>query len=111
VPEAPRVVLEGVAVSLERGNPVHEMHVSTLKRAFAVQGYLAYKKTLPPRTLQWAYFQGPTVALGGGVVSYERGHPVVLSLYLRVQGYLAHTQMPIPAGPPQDSRHRPTVGS
>ena len=27
------------------------------------------------------------------------------------QGYLAHTKTPTPLGPPQDPRHRPTVGS
>ena len=30
-----------------------------------LQGYLAHKKLLPPRTLQWAYAQGPMVVLGG----------------------------------------------
>ena len=28
-----------------------------------------------------------------------------------VQGYLAHKKTPTPLGPPQDPRHRPTVGS
>ena len=28
-----------------------------------------------------------------------------------VQGYLAHNKTPTPLGPPQDPRHRPTVGS
>jgi hypothetical protein len=27
-----------------------------------------------------------------------------------VQGYLAHQKLPIPLGPPEDPRHRPTVG-
>ena len=40
-----------------------------------LQGYLTYKKTHPPRTLPEAYAQGPTVFLGGGAVSYERGTP------------------------------------
>jgi hypothetical protein len=28
-----------------------------------------------------------------------------------VQGYLAHKKTPTPMGPPQDIRHKPTVGS
>ena len=28
-----------------------------------------------------------------------------------IQGYLAHKKTPTPLGPPQDPRHRPTVGS
>jgi hypothetical protein len=28
-----------------------------------------------------------------------------------VQGYLAHEKTPTPLGPPEDPRHRPTVGS
>jgi len=31
-----------------------------------VQGYLAHKKPHHPRTLNWAYAQGPMVVLGGG---------------------------------------------
>ena len=42
-----------------------------------VQGYLAHKKLLPPRTIQLDYAQGPTVVLGGGAVSYGRGTPVI----------------------------------
>ena len=34
--------------------------------AQTLQGYVAHKKQPPPRTLKWAYAQGPTVALGGG---------------------------------------------
>ena len=34
--------------------------------SLGVQGYLAHKKRPPPRTLQKAYAQGPTVVLGGG---------------------------------------------
>ena len=41
-----------------------------------LQGYLAHKKLPPPRTLQWAYAQGPTVVLGKGAVSYGRGNSV-----------------------------------
>jgi len=44
--------------------------------AEALQGYLAHKKTPPPRTLQEPYAWGPMVVLGGGAVSYERGTPV-----------------------------------
>ena len=33
-----------------------------------LQGYLAHKKTPPPRTLQWAYVYCPTVVLRGGGV-------------------------------------------
>ena len=55
------------------------------------------------------------VVLGGGSVSYERGTPVLrLQERLgraRVQGYLAHKETLTPLGPPQDPRHRPTVGS
>jgi hypothetical protein len=40
------------------------------------KAYLAYKKTHPPRTLQYAYAQGPMVAPGGVAVSYERVTPV-----------------------------------
>ena len=29
----------------------------------------------------------------------------------QIQGYLAHKKTPTPLGPPQDPRHRPTVGS
>ena len=45
-----------------------------------LQGYLAHKKLPPTRILQQAYDQGPTVVLGGGAVSYERGAPVLLNL-------------------------------
>ena len=31
-----------------------------------LQGYLAYQKPPPRRTLQWDYAQGPTVVLGWG---------------------------------------------
>ena len=41
-----------------------------------VQGYLAHKKTPPPRTLQYDCAQGYMVVLGGRAVSYERGAPV-----------------------------------
>ena len=42
----------------------------------AAHGYLAHKEQRPPRTLQEDYAQHPTVVLGGGAVSYERGTPV-----------------------------------
>ena len=38
----------------------------------AFKGYLAHKKTPPPRTLPWAYAQGPRGVLGG----WGRGTPV-----------------------------------
>jgi len=41
-----------------------------------LQGYLAHKKQRPPRTLPYDHAEGPTVALGGGVLSYDRGTPV-----------------------------------
>ena len=41
-----------------------------------VQGYLAHKRPPPPRTLEKASALGPSVVLGGGAVSYERGTPV-----------------------------------
>ena len=43
---------------------------------WGVEGYLTYKKTPPPRTLQETYAYGPSAVLGGGAVSYERGTPV-----------------------------------
>jgi len=61
--------------------------------------------------------------LGGRAVSHERGTPVhvLVSRFGRasaceaqrvhVKGYLAHETTPTPLGPPQDPRHRPTVGS
>ena len=33
-----------------------------------LHGYLAHKKQFPPRTLQWAYDQGPMVLLVGAVL-------------------------------------------
>ena len=50
-----------------------------LFQRWGLQGYLAHKKYPPPRTLQWGYTldtEGPTVVLGGGVVSCERFTPV-----------------------------------
>ena len=44
-----------------------------------VQGNLAHMKLLPPRILPEAYAWSPTVVLGGGALSYERGSPVVRS--------------------------------
>ena len=48
-----------------------------------VQGYLTYKKTNPPRTLQKVHVQGLTGVLGGWEVSYkpvriltQGGHPL-----------------------------------
>ena len=41
-----------------------------------VHGYLAHKKTPPSRIPQKDYTYGPTVVLGWGAVSYERGTPV-----------------------------------
>jgi len=41
-----------------------------------VQGYRTHKKPPPPRTLMKPYVQCPTVVLGGGGGSYERGTPV-----------------------------------
>ena len=38
-----------------------------------VQGYLAHKKTHPPRTLPQAYAQGPNGVLGKWAFSYGRG--------------------------------------
>ena len=39
------------------------------------KGYLAHEKHSPPRTLQWDHAYGPTMVLGGGVVSYEWSTP------------------------------------
>ena len=36
-----------------------------------VQGYVAHKKPLPPRTLQYAYSLSPVMVLEGGALSYE----------------------------------------
>jgi len=44
----------------------------------SVQGCLAHKNPQHPRILQQAFTQGPTVALGGRAVSYERGTPVLV---------------------------------
>ena len=41
----------------------------------AIQKYLTYERTQPPRTLPKAYAKGPRVVLGGWVFSYERGTP------------------------------------
>ena len=41
-----------------------------------VQGYLAHKNPLPPRTLQLDYTWGRIMVLGWGGGSYERGTPV-----------------------------------
>ena len=52
------------------------MHINLAPpRERRVQGYLAHKKLPSPRTLQWDYAKGPTVALGEAI-SYERGTPV-----------------------------------
>ena len=42
----------------------------------ALQGYLADKKPLPPRILQWAYAQGPMVVLGVWAFSYKKCTPL-----------------------------------
>jgi hypothetical protein len=53
------------------------MNVLALRHARCIsvevfKGYLAHKKTPPPRTLPWAYAQGPRGVLGG----WGRGTPV-----------------------------------
>ena len=63
-----------------------------------IQGYLAHKKTPPPRTLQFAYAWGHMVVLRGKAVSYEQGTPV--SRYTRsrsaiVFGYSKISTRPI----------------
>ena len=76
----------GVAVSYGRGTPVHGILVAVPSAAWDsrmllrssrlyVQGYLAHKKTPPPRILQFDYALGPVVVLWRGAVSYERGTP------------------------------------
>ena len=45
-----------------------------------VQGYLAYKKPPPPRTVQYDNAMGPVGVLGGWVFSYERSSPVGLRI-------------------------------
>ena len=56
----------------------HAKHVLALAwHVTHVQGYLTHKKTPPPRTQQWVYAYGPVEVLGGGVISYERGSPVL----------------------------------
>ena len=47
-----------------------------------MQGYLAHKKLLLPRTLQGAYTAGPTVVLGGGGQFLTSELP----LYLKADG-------------------------
>ena len=61
----------------ERGTPVraHQFEKPN-KREKHLHGYLAHKKTNPPRTLPQAYAYGPSGVLGGWAVSYERGTPV-----------------------------------
>ena len=44
-----------------RRTPEVDMHV----RTYLLQGFLAYKKALPPRTIQWAYPLGLMTILGG----------------------------------------------
>ena len=44
-------------------------------RRVQLQGYLARKKTPPPRTLQEPYAQGPRVVLWGGALLGGRGTP------------------------------------
>ena len=39
--------------------------MATLPRWVCIQGYLADKKTSPPKTLRYAYVQGPMVVLRG----------------------------------------------
>ena len=71
-----------------------------------VQGYLAHKKLSPPRTLQWAYAQGPTVVIWGGhfIMSevpldssasllnppFSSRHAGYAVHIRQLQGYLAH---------------------
>ena len=43
---------------------------------FGLQGYLAHKKSPPPRTLQWDHAYSPRRVLGGWAFSHERGTPV-----------------------------------
>ena len=42
-----------------------------------ILGYLAHKKTPPPRTLQQAYAYGPMMVVGGGAASDGRGTSVL----------------------------------
>jgi hypothetical protein len=42
-----------------------------------LQGYLAHQKSHPPRTLPYAYAQGPREVLGEGAFFYGRGTPVI----------------------------------
>ena len=46
-----------------------------LRQGPTVQGYLVHTRPRPPRTLQWAYAQGPVVGLGGGAW-YMRSTPL-----------------------------------
>jgi len=56
---------------------MREVSVYPIARNVRLQGYLAHKKTLTPKTLPWAYASGPRGVLGGYAFSYERGTPVV----------------------------------
>ena len=47
--------------------------------AVSIQGYLAHKKTHPPRTLQKDHAQDPRGVLGVLVLSHGRGTPIVKS--------------------------------
>ena len=46
-----------------------------------LQGYLAFEKAPPRRTLQCDHAQAPMAVQRGGVVSYERGTAVAYSLH------------------------------
>ena len=86
-------VLWGSAVVHERGSPVGSY-------APFVQGYLAHKKQLLPRTLHEEYAEGPMVVLwvlwgSYGGVSHERGTPV--GAYApTAQGCLVHKKQVLP---------------
>ena len=67
--------------------PGPEVRVS-VSRFQSAQGFLAHKKTPPPRTLQQEYAWGPMVGRRRGAVSDEQGTPVgCASVLFKVSGF------------------------
>ena len=107
-----------------RGQPQTRQAQEKCLKPSEMQRYLAHKKPPPPwdrhRTLRIFLLQGPRgrrflmseVPLYGGrrCVSVGELQEVYKSMLLTHE-YLAPTKTPTLLGPPQDPRHRPTVGS
>jgi hypothetical protein len=92
----PMVVLRGGAVSYERGTPVLQ---GTSRPSAAAQGYFAHKKQPPPVGPPYCPGHSPTAGSSGGVVSYERGTPVMMwGLFSYGRGTLVLQGTSHPAG-------------